>query len=529
MASTASSMRHRHHAHRRRGAAVRRDVGADGAHRRAPAARVARGLGGLAFGRGLGDLVAQVDRQRLVGRHGVAARQAGGGEPAERRGAAVLRAARGARRRCAGDRRTRPARSRRRTPAARRATARAARRAWSARARPPRASRRRRRRGSSRRRSRPCARPSPPRRRRPAARPAWRAASSATMARLSTGTTGTPWPEGQALRDGARRAQAGEAAGAAAEGDGVEVGEGPARRAAAAPSAWAAPARTRRRRRPGRAASMRQAARDKRARPARGRRRRRRAPAVRWRCRWPAASRARPCPGAGERRRDADARRERERRGGRRMAKKCSRAIIGRAPDAPVAGGLFDAFRPCPCPMIRLAALALLATACRRPHARRRPPPAWTLPPTIAAALDKAHVPASALALWVQPVDAAVAVLGLEPRLRRQPGLGVQARDHQRRARHAGPGLDLEDRRVRHRPDAQRRAGRLGGDRGHRRSQPGDGARVAAAAPAARRRACATSAATSSSTTAASRPARARRPTSTTRRPSPTTCCPTRC
>ncbi|MEP6503053.1 MAG: D-alanyl-D-alanine carboxypeptidase/D-alanyl-D-alanine-endopeptidase [Betaproteobacteria bacterium] len=34
------------------------------------------------------------------------------------------------------------------------------------------------------------------------------------------------------------------------------------------------------------------------------------------------------------------------------------------------------------------------------------PPPAWTLPPTIAAALEQARVAASALALWVQPVDA---------------------------------------------------------------------------------------------------------------------------
>jgi D-alanyl-D-alanine carboxypeptidase/D-alanyl-D-alanine-endopeptidase (penicillin-binding protein 4) len=33
--------------------------------------------------------------------------------------------------------------------------------------------------------------------------------------------------------------------------------------------------------------------------------------------------------------------------------------------------------------------------------------PAWTLPPTIAAALDQARVPQGALALWVQPVDAA--------------------------------------------------------------------------------------------------------------------------
>jgi D-alanyl-D-alanine carboxypeptidase/D-alanyl-D-alanine-endopeptidase (penicillin-binding protein 4) len=68
---------------------------------------------------------------------------------------------------------------------------------------------------------------------------------------------------------------------------------------------------------------------------------------------------------------------------------------------------------PMPFP-IRLAALAFagaaLATSCA--HAA---PAAWTLPPTIAGALDKAHVPASALALWVQPVDAPSPSWGWNP------------------------------------------------------------------------------------------------------------------
>ena len=61
--------------------------------------------------------------------------------------------------------------------------------------------------------------------------------------------------------------------------------------------------------------------------------------------------------------------------------------------------------------MIRPAALALLSTALvalAAPAAPLAPHPAaaWTLPPAIATALANAHVPASALALWVQPVDA---------------------------------------------------------------------------------------------------------------------------
>jgi len=64
--------------------------------------------------------------------------------------------------------------------------------------------------------------------------------------------------------------------------------------------------------------------------------------------------------------------------------------------------------------MIRLSAFALLATALAVGPARAAPP-AWTLPPAIAAALDKAHVPASALALWVQPVDAATPSWGWNP------------------------------------------------------------------------------------------------------------------
>jgi serine-type D-Ala-D-Ala carboxypeptidase/endopeptidase (penicillin-binding protein 4) len=62
--------------------------------------------------------------------------------------------------------------------------------------------------------------------------------------------------------------------------------------------------------------------------------------------------------------------------------------------------------------LIRLAALALLGTALAADAAPTAP---WTLPPTIAAALDKAHVPQSALALWVQPVDAASPSWGWNP------------------------------------------------------------------------------------------------------------------
>jgi len=70
--------------------------------------------------------------------------------------------------------------------------------------------------------------------------------------------------------------------------------------------------------------------------------------------------------------------------------------------------------------MIRPAALALLATALASltaPAAAVTPHPAagWTLPPSIAAALDKAHVPTNALALWVQPVDAASPSWGWNP------------------------------------------------------------------------------------------------------------------
>ena len=62
--------------------------------------------------------------------------------------------------------------------------------------------------------------------------------------------------------------------------------------------------------------------------------------------------------------------------------------------------------------LTRLAALALLGTALAADAA---PTAAWTLPTTIAAALDKAHVPPSALALWVQPVDAASPSWGWNP------------------------------------------------------------------------------------------------------------------
>jgi D-alanyl-D-alanine carboxypeptidase/D-alanyl-D-alanine-endopeptidase (penicillin-binding protein 4) len=67
--------------------------------------------------------------------------------------------------------------------------------------------------------------------------------------------------------------------------------------------------------------------------------------------------------------------------------------------------------------MIRLPALALAiaSLAAGTSSAASAPAPAWTLPPAIAAALDKAHVPASALALWVQPVDAAAPSWGWNP------------------------------------------------------------------------------------------------------------------
>src|SRR4051812_20077893 len=60
----------------------------------------------------------------------------------------------------------------------------------------------------------------------------------------------------------------------------------------------------------------------------------------------------------------------------------------------------------------RLAVLALLGTTLAVGAA---PPAPWTLPPTIAGALAKADVPASALALWVQPVDAATPSWGWNP------------------------------------------------------------------------------------------------------------------
>jgi len=62
---------------------------------------------------------------------------------------------------------------------------------------------------------------------------------------------------------------------------------------------------------------------------------------------------------------------------------------------------------------IRLAAVALLAAACAALPARAAP--AWTLPPAVAAALARAHVPQNALALWVQPVDAATPSWGWNP------------------------------------------------------------------------------------------------------------------
>jgi D-alanyl-D-alanine carboxypeptidase/D-alanyl-D-alanine-endopeptidase (penicillin-binding protein 4) len=61
----------------------------------------------------------------------------------------------------------------------------------------------------------------------------------------------------------------------------------------------------------------------------------------------------------------------------------------------------------------RLAALALTTAACAALPVRAAP--AWTLPPAIAAALDKAHVPPNALALWVQPADASAPSWGWNP------------------------------------------------------------------------------------------------------------------
>ena len=61
----------------------------------------------------------------------------------------------------------------------------------------------------------------------------------------------------------------------------------------------------------------------------------------------------------------------------------------------------------------RLAALALTTAACAVLPVRAAP--AWTLPPAIADALAKAHVPPSALALWVQPVDTSTPSWGWNP------------------------------------------------------------------------------------------------------------------
>ena len=65
--------------------------------------------------------------------------------------------------------------------------------------------------------------------------------------------------------------------------------------------------------------------------------------------------------------------------------------------------------------MTRPAALAFTLALIAAVPARAAPAAPWTLPPTIADALDKAHVPASALALWVQPVDAASPSWGWNP------------------------------------------------------------------------------------------------------------------
>ena len=69
----------------------------------------------------------------------------------------------------------------------------------------------------------------------------------------------------------------------------------------------------------------------------------------------------------------------------------------------------------------------VLATALAAVAAHAAPPstagaatepshgPAWTLPPAIAGALARAHVPESAMAMWVQPVDADTPSWGLNP------------------------------------------------------------------------------------------------------------------
>ena len=65
--------------------------------------------------------------------------------------------------------------------------------------------------------------------------------------------------------------------------------------------------------------------------------------------------------------------------------------------------------------LFRLAALALLTSNLVAAGALAAPAAAWTLPPAIAAALEKAHVPPNSLALWVQPVDAASPSWGWNP------------------------------------------------------------------------------------------------------------------
>lgn len=66
--------------------------------------------------------------------------------------------------------------------------------------------------------------------------------------------------------------------------------------------------------------------------------------------------------------------------------------------------------------MIRSTALLCIVFAMLAAPAAAQPgAAAWTLPPAIAAALAKAHVPANALALWVQPVDAATPAWGWNP------------------------------------------------------------------------------------------------------------------
>ncbi len=66
---------------------------------------------------------------------------------------------------------------------------------------------------------------------------------------------------------------------------------------------------------------------------------------------------------------------------------------------------------------LAVATLAMPCDAVAAPPAPSAKPahdsPAWTLPPSIADALAHAHVPTSAMALWVQPVDASTPSWGL--------------------------------------------------------------------------------------------------------------------